>query len=65
MVWSDLCPSCCGNTGRMLHGICKYAGEQIVAHGSLVLNNVVRDIKHHICALGQYPLSKQYKLRSV
>ena len=25
MEWSDLCPSCCGNTGRMLHGICKYA----------------------------------------
>ena len=22
---SDLCPSCCGNTGRMLHGICRYA----------------------------------------
>ena len=25
MVWSNLCPRCCGNTGRMLHGICKYA----------------------------------------
>ena len=25
MLWSNLCPSCCGNTGRMLHGICKYA----------------------------------------
>ena len=25
VVWSKLCPSCCGNTGRMLHGICKYA----------------------------------------
>ena len=31
-----LCPSYCGNTGRLLHGICKYAGERIVAHGSLV-----------------------------
>ena len=29
--------SCCGNTGRLLHGICKYAGERIVAHGPLVL----------------------------
>ena len=36
MVWSNLCPSCYGNTGRLLHGICKYAGEQIVAHGPLV-----------------------------
>ena len=25
MVWSNLCPSCHGNNGRMLHGICKYA----------------------------------------
>ena len=25
MVWSDLCPSCCDNTGRMLHSICKCA----------------------------------------
>ena len=23
MVWSNLCPSCCGNTGRLLHGMCK------------------------------------------
>ena len=42
MVWSNLCPSCCGNTGRMLHGICKYAitvlsGELIMAYGPLVL----------------------------
>ena len=36
MVRSNLCPSCCGNTGRLLHGICKYAGERIVAHGPLV-----------------------------
>ena len=28
---------CCGNIGRLLHGIYKYAGEQIVAHGLLVL----------------------------
>ena len=25
MVWSNLFPSCGCNTGRMLHGICKYA----------------------------------------
>ena len=25
MILSDLCPSCCGNTWRILHGICKYA----------------------------------------
>ena len=25
MVWSKLCPSYCGNTGRMLNDICKYA----------------------------------------
>ena len=25
IVWSNLRPSCYGNTGRMLHGICKYA----------------------------------------
>ena len=37
MVWSNLCPSCCGNTGRLLHGICKYAGERIVAHGPFVI----------------------------
>ena len=36
MVWSDLCPSCSGNTGRLLHGICKCAGEWIVAHWPLV-----------------------------
>ena len=24
MLWSNLCPSCGCNTGRMLHGICKY-----------------------------------------
>ena len=41
MVWSNSCPSCCGNTGRMLHGICKYAiavlsGVRFVAHGPLV-----------------------------
>ena len=36
MVWSILCPSCCGNTGRLLHGFCKYAGERMVAHGPLV-----------------------------
>ena len=36
MVWSNLCPICCGNTGRLLHGICKYGGEHIVAHGPLV-----------------------------
>ena len=36
MIWSNLCPSCCGNTGRLLHGICKYAGERIVSHGLLV-----------------------------
>ena len=27
MVWSNLCPSCCGNTGRLLHGVRKY--EQV------------------------------------
>ena len=31
MVWSNLCPSCCGNAGRLLHDICKYAGKRIVA----------------------------------
>ena len=42
MVWSNLCPSCCCNTGRMLYGIFKYAiafvlsGERIVALGPLV-----------------------------
>ena len=36
MVWSNLSPSYFGNTGRLLHGICKYAGEQIVANGPLV-----------------------------
>ena len=45
LVWSNLCPICCGNTGRMLHGICKYAiavlsDERIVAHGPLVFNMV-------------------------
>ena len=35
-VWSNLCPSCCGNTGRLLHGICKCAGERL-AHGPLVI----------------------------
>ena len=24
-AWSNLCVSCCGNTGRMLHGNCRYA----------------------------------------
>ena len=42
MVWSDLCPSCCGNTGRLLHGIYKYAGEQIVAHGPLVFLSIYK-----------------------
>ena len=42
MTWSNLCPSCCGNTGRMLHGICKCAitvlsGEVIMVYGPLVL----------------------------
>ena len=36
IVWSNLCRSCCGNTGRLLHDICKYADEQIVAHLPLV-----------------------------
>ena len=36
MIWSDLSPSCCGNTGRPLHGIYKSAiavlsDERIVA----------------------------------
>ena len=40
-VWSNLCPSCCANTGRQLHGICKYeiavsSGGRTVAHGPLV-----------------------------
>ena len=39
MVWSNLCPSYSGNTGRLLHGICKYAGEQIVALGPLVFSS--------------------------
>ena len=25
IVWSNLSPSCCGNIGKLLHGICKYA----------------------------------------
>ena len=25
LVWSNVCPSCSGNTGRVLYGICKYA----------------------------------------
>ena len=40
MVWSNLCPTCCGNTGRLLHSICRcciaFTGERIVAHGPLV-----------------------------
>ena len=38
MVWSNLCPIFCGNTGRLFHDICKfkYAGERIVAYGPLV-----------------------------
>ena len=41
MVWSNLCPGCSANTGRKLHGNCKYAiavlsGGRIVAHGPLV-----------------------------
>ena len=36
MVLSNLCISCCGSTGRLLHGICKYAGERIVSHAPLV-----------------------------
>ena len=24
-AWSNFCPNCCGNTERMLHGICRYA----------------------------------------
>ena len=29
MTQSDLCPSCCCNTCRMLHGICRYAMTQV------------------------------------
>ena len=38
MVWSNLCPSCCGNTGRMLQicNSCFLSDERIVAHGPLV-----------------------------
>ena len=36
MVWSNLYPSCLGNTGRLLQSICKYAGERLVAHGPLI-----------------------------
>ena len=36
MVWSNLCPIYCGNTGRLLRDLCKYAGERIVAHGPLI-----------------------------
>ena len=41
-MWSNLYSSCYGNTGRMLHGICRYVlwlfylGECIVAHEPLV-----------------------------
>ena len=41
MVWSNVYPSCCGNTGRLLHGICKYAGERIMVHGPLVFLSFV------------------------
>ena len=41
MVWSIFCPSCCGDTGRLLHGICKYTGERLVAHGPLVCVTVL------------------------
>ena len=35
--YGQICvPVAVGNTGRQFHGICKYAGEQIVAHGPLV-----------------------------
>ena len=41
MVCTNLCPSCGGNTGRMLHGVFKYAiavlsDERIEAHEPLV-----------------------------
>ena len=35
MIWSNLCPSCCDNTGRLLHGICKYVGEELWPMGLL------------------------------
>ena len=36
MVWSDLCPSCCGDTGRNCMAIVVLLGEQIMARGPLV-----------------------------
>ena len=57
MVWSDLCPSCCGNTGRLLHDICKYAGERIVAHGPLVLYFCS---KHRLWVLGEAVLTSTH-----
>ena len=40
---------CCGNTRRLLHGICKYAGEQIVAHGPLVYISHSNIMHREIC----------------
>ena len=37
IAWLNLCPICCGNTGRLLHGICRHVkAVRIVAHGSHV-----------------------------
>ena len=57
MVWSNLCPSYCGNTKRLLPGIFKYAGERIMARGpfqfSSVLHQISRSttfpIRLHVC----------------
>ena len=35
MAWLNLCPSCCGNTGRILQGICRYA-MAVYSDGALV-----------------------------
>ena len=48
MVWSDLCPSCCCNTGRLLHGICKYAVERSVAHGPHVILQRKQNLAFHL-----------------
>ena len=48
MVWSNLCFSCYSNTGRLLHCICKYAGERIVAHGPLVLKKWIPTFNFYV-----------------
>ena len=45
MIWSNLCPSCCCNTGRSCMAFADMqwlflSGEGIVAHGPLVISSV-------------------------